>query len=72
MLLNNFKTLEMNFLQDNAKSLEEVIACYPKMSSIDPSGKEMTEVMNKYFLMFQVVIKKTAPKKLDFQKFKNL
>lgn len=42
-----------SLLQDNAKSLEEVIACYPKMSSIDLSGKETTEVMNKYFLMFQ-------------------
>ncbi len=66
MLLDNFTTSELNFLQDNAKSLEEVIACYPKMSSIDLSGKETTEVMNKYFLMFQVLIKKNGSKKLDF------
>ena len=42
--------------QDKVKSLEEVVACYPKMSSIDIAGKETTEVMNKYFLMFQVLI----------------
>lgn len=39
-------------LQDKTASLEKVLACYPKITSIDPSGKEVTELMNKYFIMY--------------------
>ena len=44
--------LQLKF-QDKTATFESVLACYPQITSVETNGKEVTEVMNKYFLMYQ-------------------
>ena len=42
-----------SYLHDRGQGLMEVVKCYPSISFTDDDGKLKTDILNRYFLMYQ-------------------
>jgi microsomal prostaglandin-E synthase 2 len=42
-----------SYLHDRDQGLMEIVKCYPSISFTDDDGKVKTDILNRYFLMYQ-------------------